>query len=72
MTLDQLYFRRPTPAYCDYRSPIKGLYLCGSGAHPGKNVYLQSVWFKMQCRFKMQSQNLKVAQENNVNPLFNR
>ena len=29
---------RPLPAYSDYRSPIQGLYLCGSGAHPGGGV----------------------------------
>ncbi|XP_025071416.1 pyridine nucleotide-disulfide oxidoreductase domain-containing protein 2 [Alligator sinensis] len=35
MSLDQLYFARPVPSYAGYRSPIPGLYLCGSGAHPG-------------------------------------
>ncbi|KAM6130273.1 LOW QUALITY PROTEIN: pyridine nucleotide-disulfide oxidoreductase domain-containing protein 2 [Phoenicopterus ruber ruber] len=34
MSLDQLYCR-PAPSYSGYRSPIPGLYLCGSGAHPG-------------------------------------
>ncbi|NXJ79011.1 PYRD2 protein, partial [Trogon melanurus] len=38
MSLDQLYFARPAPSYSDYRSPIPGLYLCGSGAHPGGGV----------------------------------
>lgn len=38
MSLDQLYITRPTAKYSDYRSPIKGLYLCGSGAHPGGGV----------------------------------
>ncbi|XP_062501517.1 pyridine nucleotide-disulfide oxidoreductase domain-containing protein 2-like [Corticium candelabrum] len=38
MGLHQLYFARPTPAYCNYRSPIRGLYLCGSGTHPGGGV----------------------------------
>ncbi|XP_009701492.1 PREDICTED: pyridine nucleotide-disulfide oxidoreductase domain-containing protein 2, partial [Cariama cristata] len=38
MSLDQLYFARPAPAYSGYRSPIPGLYLCGSGAHPGGGV----------------------------------
>lgn len=38
ISLDQLYFMRPTPEFCDYRSPISGLYLCGSGAHPGGGV----------------------------------
>ncbi|XP_063195416.1 pyridine nucleotide-disulfide oxidoreductase domain-containing protein 2 isoform X2 [Chroicocephalus ridibundus] len=38
MSLDQLYFARPAPSYSGYRSPIPGLYLCGSGAHPGGGV----------------------------------
>nr|XP_033796952.1 pyridine nucleotide-disulfide oxidoreductase domain-containing protein 2 isoform X2 [Geotrypetes seraphini] len=37
MSLDQLYFARPVPGYSNYRSPVNGLYLCGSGAHPGEN-----------------------------------
>lgn len=36
MSLDQLYFTRPAPSYSTYQSPVPGLYLCGSGAHPGK------------------------------------
>lgn len=35
---DQLYSMRPAPGYADYRMPVKGLYLCGSGAHPGGGV----------------------------------
>uniref|UniRef100_G1KZM5 Pyridine nucleotide-disulfide oxidoreductase domain-containing protein 2 n=1 Tax=Ailuropoda melanoleuca TaxID=9646 RepID=G1KZM5_AILME len=38
MTLDQLYFARPTPLHSSYRCPLRGLYLCGSGAHPGGGV----------------------------------
>ena len=38
MTLDQMFFMRPVPGYADYRTPIRGLYLCGSGAHPGGGV----------------------------------
>ncbi|KAM8924621.1 pyridine nucleotide-disulfide oxidoreductase domain-containing protein 2 [Pelodytes ibericus] len=38
MSLDQLYFARPSPTFSNYRSPISGLYLCGSGAHPGGGV----------------------------------
>nr|XP_020667706.1 pyridine nucleotide-disulfide oxidoreductase domain-containing protein 2 [Pogona vitticeps] len=38
MSLDQLYFARPVPSYSNYRSPIQGLYLCGSGTHPGGGV----------------------------------
>ncbi|KAM8911777.1 pyridine nucleotide-disulfide oxidoreductase domain-containing protein 2 isoform 1-T1 [Lycaon pictus] len=34
MTLDQLYFARPTPLHSGYRCPLRGLYLCGSGTHP--------------------------------------
>ncbi|MGW8271186.1 MAG: phytoene desaturase family protein [Burkholderiales bacterium] len=38
LTLDQLWSARPMLGYADYRSPLKGLYLCGSGAHPGGGV----------------------------------
>ena len=38
LSLDQLYSARPMLGYADYRGPLKGLYLCGSGAHPGGGV----------------------------------
>jgi phytoene dehydrogenase-like protein len=38
MTLSQLFFLRPLPGYADYRSPIRGLYLCGAATHPGGGV----------------------------------
>jgi phytoene dehydrogenase-like protein len=38
LTPDQLFSFRPIPFYGDYRSPIAGLYLCGSGTHPGGGV----------------------------------
>ncbi|XP_007938166.1 pyridine nucleotide-disulfide oxidoreductase domain-containing protein 2 [Orycteropus afer afer] len=38
MSLDQLYFSRPLPLHSSYRCPLPGLYLCGSGAHPGGGV----------------------------------
>jgi phytoene dehydrogenase-like protein len=38
LTLDQLFFGRPMWGYADYRMPVPGLYLCGSGAHPGGGV----------------------------------
>ncbi|XP_075072051.1 pyridine nucleotide-disulfide oxidoreductase domain-containing protein 2 [Mixophyes fleayi] len=38
MSLDQLYFARPIPGFSNYRTPISGLYLCGSGVHPGGGV----------------------------------
>lgn len=38
LSLDQLWSARPMLGYADYRSPVRGLYLCGSGAHPGGGV----------------------------------
>ena len=38
LSLDQLFSARPVLGYADYRSPLKGLYLCGAGAHPGGGV----------------------------------
>ena len=38
MTPDQLFFLRPAPRWAQYRTPVRGLYLCGSGAHPGGGV----------------------------------
>ncbi len=38
MTPDRLFSLRPVPGYADYRTPLRGLYLCGSGAHPGGGV----------------------------------
>ncbi|KAM3605758.1 uncharacterized protein V6R79_004091 [Siganus canaliculatus] len=44
MSLDQLYLARPLPSLSDYRSPVKGLYLCGSGCHPGGGVMGSPGW----------------------------
>jgi phytoene dehydrogenase-like protein len=33
-----LLFMRPVRGYGDYRTPIRGLYLCGAGTHPGGGV----------------------------------
>ncbi|MSQ63872.1 MAG: NAD(P)/FAD-dependent oxidoreductase, partial [Betaproteobacteria bacterium] len=38
LSLDQLWSARPLLGHADYRGPVKGLYLCGSGAHPGGGV----------------------------------
>lgn len=38
MFLDQLFGNRPTPELADYRTPVSGYYLCGSGTHPGGGV----------------------------------
>ncbi len=37
-TLDQLFTMRPLLDWAQYRTPIAGLYLCGSGTHPGGGV----------------------------------
>lgn len=36
--LDQMFSARPVLGHGDYRMPLAGLYLCGSGAHPGGGV----------------------------------
>jgi phytoene dehydrogenase-like protein len=38
LSLDQLFSMRPILGYARYRGPLKGLYHCGSGAHPGGGV----------------------------------
>ncbi|MBO9622095.1 MAG: NAD(P)/FAD-dependent oxidoreductase [Sphingomonas sp.] len=38
MSLDQLWAARPVLGHGDYRAPIDGLYMCGSGTHPGGGV----------------------------------
>jgi phytoene dehydrogenase-like protein len=38
LAADQLFFQRPVSGYADYRTPVKGLYLCGSSTHPGGGV----------------------------------
>ncbi|CAN6482036.1 unnamed protein product [Victoria cruziana] len=38
MTLDSVFLLRPVRGWSNYRSPVGGLYLCGSGAHPGGGV----------------------------------
>jgi phytoene dehydrogenase-like protein len=38
MTLDQMLHRRPLPAWAAYRTPLEGLWLCGSGTHPCGSV----------------------------------
>ena len=38
LTMDQLLFNRPVPGYAQYRSPVRGVYMCGSSTHPGGGV----------------------------------
>ena len=38
LTLNQLFSARPVLGFGNYRMPVKGVYLCGSGSHPGGGV----------------------------------
>jgi phytoene dehydrogenase-like protein len=38
MHMHQLFGFRPVPGWADYRTPLRGLYLCGASAHPGGGV----------------------------------
>jgi len=38
MTPDRLFFMRPLPGLSGYRTPVKGVYMCGAGTHPGGGV----------------------------------
>jgi phytoene dehydrogenase-like protein len=38
MSLDQFYAFRPVIGWAQYRTPVRGLYLCGAGTHPGGGV----------------------------------
>jgi phytoene dehydrogenase-like protein len=38
LTLQQMFFLRPVPRWAKYQTPIRGLYQCGSGTHPGGGV----------------------------------
>jgi phytoene dehydrogenase-like protein len=38
MSLDQFFINRPVSGWSNYSTPIKSLYLAGSGAHPGGGV----------------------------------
>ncbi|MGH2819700.1 MAG: phytoene desaturase family protein, partial [Actinomycetota bacterium] len=38
LSLEQLFFNRPVPGWARYRSPLEGLWMCGSAAHPGGGI----------------------------------
>ncbi len=38
LSLEQLFFNRPVPGWARYRTPIRGLWMCGSATHPGGGV----------------------------------
>ena len=44
MTPDQLFAFRPVAGYSNYRTPIKNLYMCASGTHPGGGVWGAAGW----------------------------
>jgi phytoene dehydrogenase-like protein len=44
MNLDRLFFMRPALGWAGYKTPIEGLYLCGSAAHPGGGVMGAAGW----------------------------
>lgn len=44
MSLHQLFMFRPVPGFAGYRTPVKGLFLCGAAAHPGGGVMGASGW----------------------------
>ena len=38
LILDQMFFMRPLPGWSNHKTPIEGLYLCGSGVHGGGGI----------------------------------
>jgi phytoene dehydrogenase-like protein len=38
LSLQQMFFFRPVPAWARYAAPVRGLYQCGAGTHPGGGV----------------------------------
>jgi phytoene dehydrogenase-like protein len=38
LTLEQLFFLRPAPGWAQYKTPMQGLYMCGSATHPGGGI----------------------------------
>ncbi len=38
LSLQQMFFLRPVPAWARYATPVTGLYQCGAGTHPGGGV----------------------------------
>ncbi|HEY8298814.1 MAG TPA: NAD(P)/FAD-dependent oxidoreductase [Candidatus Baltobacteraceae bacterium] len=44
MPVHDLFMFRPVPGFADYRTPVKGLYLCGAATHPGGGVMGACGW----------------------------
>ena len=60
LNLEQLFFMRPVPGWSQYRMPLRGLYLCGAGAHPsggvtgapGRNAAMQAIRDKKRGKWR--------------------
>jgi phytoene dehydrogenase-like protein len=48
MLLDQILFMRPVAGWARYATPMPGLFLCGSGSHPGGGITGMSGWLAAQ------------------------
>jgi phytoene dehydrogenase-like protein len=48
MMLDQILFMRPVPGWGRYAMPIRGLFLCGAGTHPGPGIPGGPGWLAAQ------------------------
>jgi phytoene dehydrogenase-like protein len=48
LSLEQLAFFRPAPGWSRYKTPVRNLWLCGSGAHPGGGVMAGPGWLCAQ------------------------
>ena len=42
LSLEQLFFLRPVPGWARFRTPIRGLYMCGAATHPGGGIMAAS------------------------------
>jgi phytoene dehydrogenase-like protein len=38
LSLEQLFFSRPVPGWARFKTPVRGLWLCGSATHPGGGI----------------------------------
>jgi phytoene dehydrogenase-like protein len=48
LSVEQLAFFRPAAGFARYRTPIRNLWLCGSGAHPGGGIMAGPGWLCAQ------------------------
>ncbi len=52
LSLEQLLFLRPAPGWAWYRTPIRRLWMCGSGTHPGGGIMGAPGWLAAQTMLK--------------------